>query len=179
MSDQSGQAGAFMAMTPILRGKEAELRAYLEGLPQRGSPFAKLQRTHFARWVILADFVNDPSQPEEDHLSTPYLIFTSNFDGPDGTYLDEVCERLELEAKEIWGRCAGCPPSASGSDLKEYLLQHRVKTGFFVAAYNQATVARVTASLELREKMIDLGVRSQGMEPVDLQQAFREEIGEP
>jgi hypothetical protein len=177
VSDRSGQASAFMAMTPILPGEEAELRAYLEGLPQSGSPFAKLERTHFARWVILADFVNDPSQPKEDNLSAPYLIFTSNFDGPADTYLDELCERLAPEAKEIWGRCAGCPESASGPALKEYLLQHRLKTGFFVAAYNEATVPTVKARLQLREKMIDLAVRSQRMEPAELQQAFRDEIG--
>jgi hypothetical protein len=179
VSDRSGQARAFMAMTPILPAEEPALRTYLEGLPQRGSPFAKLERTHFARWVILTDFVNDPSQPREDHLSSPYLVFTSNFDGPEGSYLDELCERLAPEAKEIWGRCAGCPASASGPELKEYLLAHRVKSGFFVAAYNDATVASVKASLELRERMLDLGVRSQGMEPAELQRAFRDEIGAP
>lgn len=177
MSDRSGQARAFMAMTPILPGEEPGLRAYLEALPQRDSPFARLERTHFARWVVLTHFVNDPSQPKQDNLSSPYLVFTSNFDEPEDSYLDELCERLAPEAKEIWGRCAGCPASASGPELKRYLLEHRLETGFFVAAYNDATVAKVKASLELRERMIDLAVRSQGMPPAELQQAFHDEIG--
>jgi hypothetical protein len=177
VSDTAGQASAFMAMTPIAPGEEPSLRAYLEQLPRPGSPLSKLGRTHFARWVILRDFVNDPSQPHEEHLSTPYLIFTSNFDGPIDSYLDELCDQLAAEAKEIWGRCSGCPSSAAGAELKEYLLQHRVKTGFFVAAYPHATVPKVKASLELRERMIDLAVRSQEMEPAELRSAFDAEIG--
>ena len=168
-----------MAMTPILDGAEPELRAYLEALPRDPSPLAKLERTHFARWVILTGFVTGTGQPKADRLSAPYLIFTSNFDEPEDSYLDELCTRLAPEAKEIWGRCAGCPASASGQELKEYLLQHRVKTGFFVAAYNEATVAQVKASVALRQKMIDLAVRSQGMQPAELQRAFRETIGTP
>jgi hypothetical protein len=177
VSDRSGQACALMVMTPIESGRQGELRAYLESLPQRGSPLERLGRTHFARWVIVEDFVNDPEQPHEDHLSRPHLIFTSNFDGPTDSYLDELCERLAPEAAEIWGRCAGCPAGAVGAELKRYLLDNRVHTGFFVAAYGQATVAKVKAALELRERMIDLAVRSQGMPPDDLKRAFDSEIG--
>jgi hypothetical protein len=177
VSDTAGQASAFMAMTPIAPGEEPSLRAYLEALPQRDSPLSRLGRTHFARWVILMDFVNDPSQPHEDNLSTPYLVFTSNFDGPADTYLDELCVELAPEAQEIWGRCSGCPASAAGAALKEYLLEHRVESGFFVAAYPKATVTKVKASLDLRERMIELAVRSEHMEPAELRRAFDEEIG--
>ncbi|MFL5820501.1 MAG: hypothetical protein ACJ76S_07455 [Solirubrobacteraceae bacterium] len=177
MSDTSGQACALTVMTPIESGKEAELRVYLEALPRRPSPLAKLERTHFARWVIVPDFVNDPAQPEEDHLSSPYLVFTSNFDGPTDSYLDELCDRLAPEAREIWGRCAGCPASAAGRELKEYLLQNRIETGYFVAAYPDASVAMVKRSLEVRERMIDLAVRAQSMTAAELQQAFARELG--
>jgi hypothetical protein len=177
VSDQSGQAVAFMALTPIRPGEEAPLRAYLEALKQDASPFAKLERTHFARWVILKDFVSDASQPHEDHLDFPYLVFTSNFDEPEDTYLDDLCTLLAAEAEQIWGRCAGCPSPAAGPALKQYLLRHRVKTGFFVAAYKDAPVAEVKASLALRETMIDLAVRSQSMTPQDLQAAFLAAVG--
>ena len=177
MSDRSGQACALMVMTPIEAGKEGELRAYLESLPQRGSPLERLERTHFARWVIVDDFVSEPEQPHEDHLSRPYLIFTSNFDGPTDSYLDELCDRLAPEAAEIWGRCAGCPAGAAGAELKRYLLDNRVRTGFFVAAYGQATAAKVKAALELRVRMIDLAERSEPMSPAQLRAAFDAEIG--
>jgi hypothetical protein len=76
MSNVAGQATAFMAITPIHSGEEATLRRYLDALPQRGSPLERLNGTHFARWVILTDSVNDLGQGREDHLDSAYLIFT-------------------------------------------------------------------------------------------------------
>ncbi len=176
MSNTSGQATAFMALTPIQPGSEAELRAYLEALPQDASPLARLNATHFARWVILGDWVNDASQPREDHLGSPYLIFTSNFDGPLDPYLDELCEKLAPEAREIWGRCVGCPRDATGPRLKEYLLHNKIDTGFFVAAYPKATVAQVKAGLAAREQLIAFAVRAQEMGAEDVRRAFLEEF---
>jgi hypothetical protein len=174
VSNTSGQATAFMAITPIRPGAEAELRDYLDGLPRVGSPLSRLTGTHFARWVILDDWVNDPSQGGEDHLESRYLIFTSNFDGPLDPYLDELCVKLAPEAREIWGRCVGCPPEATGPQLKAYLLHNKVDTGFFVAAYPHATVAQVKAALAAREQLIAIAVRTQGMEPGELSRAFGE-----
>lgn len=176
MSNTSGQATAFMALTPILPGEEPALRSYLEALPRDGSPLARLGGTHFARWVILRDWVNDPSQPRQDRLDCPYLIFTSNFDGPLDPYLDELCAKLAPEAHEIWGRCVGCPPDATGPQLKAYLLHNEIDTGFFVAAYPHATVAQVKAAVAAREQLIAFAVRAQEMGAEDLRRAFVEEF---
>ncbi len=177
MSNRAGQAYAFMAITPILAGREAELRSYLESLSQSGSPFVRLPRTHFARWVILPDWADDPSQPKQDHLESQYLIFTSNFDGSLSSYLDELSQELAAEAVEIWGRCAGCPASAAGAELKSYLLHNQINTGFFVAAYPDASVERVRMSLAIRDRLIALAVSSQEMNPSALQTAFNAEFG--
>ncbi len=174
MSNTSGQATAFMALTPIRPGEEDALSAFLDALPQNGSPLARLAGTHFARWVILRDWVNDPSQPQEDHLANRYLIFTSNFDGPVDPYLDELSVKLAPEAREIWGRCVGCPPEAAGPQLKAYLLHNKIDTGFFVAAYPHATVAQVKAALAAREQLIAFAVRAQDMGPDQLLRAFEE-----
>jgi hypothetical protein len=176
VSNRSGQATAFMALTPIRAGEEAPLRSYLESLPQDGSPLARLGGTHFARWVILDDWVNDQSQPREDHLESKYLIFTSNFDGPLEPYLDELCVKLAVQAREIWGRCIGCPPDATGPQLKAYLLHNQIDTGFFVAAYPHATVPQVKAALAAREQLIAFAVRTQGMGADDLWRAFGDEF---
>ena len=174
MSNTSGQATAFMALTPIRPGAEPELRAYLDALPKVGSPLSRLAGTHFARWVILRDWVNDPAQGREDHLHNPYLIFTSNFDGPLAPYLDELCVKLAAEAREIWGRCVVCPPEATGPQLKAYLVHNKIDTGFFVAAYPHATVAQVKAALAAREQLIAFAVRAQDIGPDELLRAFGE-----
>jgi hypothetical protein len=179
-SNVSGQAYAFMAMTPVRPGEEKPLSDYLHALRGRGpSPLAKLPRTHIARFVIVPDFHNDPAwkQRAEEHLDLNYLIFTSNFDGELDSYLDELCEKLAPEAKEIWGRCVGCPESAKGAALKQYLKHNQIDTGIFFAAYGQATVGMVKKALREREKTIAFAISSQGLEPEALQQAFLAEFG--
>jgi hypothetical protein len=179
-SNVSGQAYAFMAMTPVKPGEEDALTDYLRGLRARGpSPLAQLSRTHLGRFVIVRDFHNDPSwkQRKEEHLDLPYLIFTSNFDGDLDTYLDELCETLAPEAEEIWGRCVGCPETAKGPALKAYLRHNQIDTGIFFAAYGHATVGTVKRSLRERERVIEFARTSQGLEPEALQQAFLREFG--
>ena len=176
----SGQAYAFMAMTPIKPGEEKPLAEYLRGLRDRGpSPLSKLSRTHMGRFVIVPDFHNDATwkQRHEEHLDLNYLIFTSNLDGDVDSYLDELCDKLAPEAKEIWGRCVGCPESASGPALKKYLKHNQIKSGIFFAAYGQATVGKVNDALAQREQMIAFAIRAQGMDPEALQQAFVSEFG--
>lgn len=173
----SGQAYGFLAMTPIKPGEEVALRAYLEGLRERAErPFEASPRTHMARFVIVTDFHNDPSfkQRKEEHLAIPTLIFSSNLDGDIDTYLDEIAEVLAPHVPEIWGRCIGGPTDAMG--LKAYLKHNQIDCGFFYAAYGQATVKKVKASLEQRDKLTAFATRTQGMEPAELQRAFIEEF---
>ena len=174
--DRSGQAGALTVLAPIAPGAEPDLRNYLEGLRAGPSPLARLPRTHFGRWVIVGDLVAE-DEPDPDHLAGPYLIFTASFDGPLDTYLDELCDELAAEAKEIWGRCIGAPQPPAGAPLKAYLRAHHQKTGFFVAAYPQATVGHVRAALAQREDVIAFAHDAQDMDPARLQAAFRDRLG--
>lgn len=176
MSNKAGQAYALMVMTPIVPGQEGALKAYLEGLSQQDSPLTRLSGVHFGRWLILERFHPEDSQPKKESLSCQYLIFTTCSDGPVDAYLDELCKMLAPEAAEIWGRCVGCPEGAAGADLKHYLLHNQIDTGLFVAAYPKATVPKVKAALDVRERMIDFAVSSQGMGPDELQSAFDEEF---
>jgi hypothetical protein len=175
MSNTAGQAYAFLAMTPIVAGEEGALRDYIEGL-ERTRPFERLARTHFARLVILAGWVNDPSQPKKDHLRSRYLIFSTTFDGPRDSYLDALCKQLAPEAKQLWGRCLGCPKSARGAPLKRYLLHNQIDIGFFVAAYPNTPVDEVQAVLARRKQVADFAIRTQGLGASALRDAYRKEF---
>src|SRR5919112_4018662 len=171
--NRSGQAYALTVLTPVTAGHEERLRSHLEALPQEAGPLARLPRTHFARWVIVGEFVVERGQRHEDRLHCPYLLFTSNFDGPLGTYLDDLSERMGEQALQIWAHCAGCPEDVAG--LRAYLLHNQIDTGIFVAAYPHATVPRVRRALEMRRRTIAFAVRSQGLPPAELREAFVEE----
>jgi hypothetical protein len=177
-SEVSGQACALTVMTPIADSQQEALTAYLERLRDDGErgPLARLGRTHFGRWVIVPGFVPD-DVPNADVLASPHLLFTACFDGDVDSYLDELGSTLAEESQEIWGRCAGAPAPATGAALKRYLLDHRIKTGFFVAAYGEATVPRVRAALAQRDALIAFATDAQAMDPATLQQAFLERLG--
>ena len=174
--DRSGQARALTVLTPIEPRAQDDLRRYLEELKAAGSPLARLPRTHFGRWVIVADFTPDDER-KPDHLAVPYLLFTACFDGALDSYLDELCEALRAEAPAIWGRCLGAPQPPTGAALKAYLRALHAKTGFFVAAYPEAEVGQVRGALAQREAVIAFARAAQGMDPAQLQAAFLEQVG--
>ena len=66
MGNTSGQAYALMVMTPVTPGQETAVRTALDALPTgEQSPLARMQTTHFARWLVLADLVyqGPPQKP--------------------------------------------------------------------------------------------------------------------
>lgn len=176
-SNTLGGHYALTVMTPIAPGREPSLRAYLEGFEAEDErPLARLPRTHFGRWVIVSEFVTDPSQRHQEDLGGPWLLFSATFDGDLDSYLDELGSELGDEAESIWGSCIGAPQPARGPALKEYLIHNQIDTGLFFSAYPQATVQQVRASLRDRERTIAFAVRAQAMTPEEKHQAFLDEF---
>jgi hypothetical protein len=173
-SNTLGQAYALTVLTPVRPDGEASLRDVLAGF-ETDDRLADLPRTHFARWVIVPDFINDPSQPTEDHLACPYLLFTATLDGELDTYLDMLC--AAAWAPDVWGACIGAPDPAVGAPLKAYLRHNQIDTGLFFSAYPDTRVEEVHRCLELRARTIDLAARGQGMDPAGLKQAFLDTFG--
>lgn len=177
-SNRSGQAWALTVLTPIAPGREQELRGYLEGLGAAGglSPLARVPRTHFARWVIVPDFVNDAAQPAQDSLGCQYLLFTANVDGSFDGYLDGLCSQIVPEVARIWGCCIGYPQPDTVTALKAYLRHNRIDTGFFFSAYPDASVAEVLHSLDVRERMIAFAAGAQHLPALSVRDAFVKEF---
>jgi hypothetical protein len=136
------QASAFMAMLPIDPKHRAELQIYLQSM--NPSPFAALPQTHLARFVIVDDFLHDPSYSptDDDYLDVSYLIFTSNFDDDRDKYLSELCDQDHI--KNILSFCVG-----DTSSCANYLLHNEVNAGVFFSAYPDATVDQVKTALKL------------------------------
>jgi hypothetical protein len=178
MSNRSGQAYALMVWTPIRDGEAQPLREYLAKLPTgENSPLARLGTTHFARWLVLPDLVYQGPPQEPDHLQSPYLLFTSNFDGELEPYLTALGHHLGDEADQIWGRCVGYPGSNDRDAFAAYLRRNQIDSTFFYSAYPDATVAAVRDALHRRERVIQFAISSQGLPPAQLRAAYDEYFG--
>jgi len=164
MSDRAGQASALTALTPIVAERENELREYLQGLPRGAeSPLARLPRTHVARWVVIDRLPSNPPHP--DRLDDNRLLFSCSIDGEVESYLRELCRELRTEAARIWGCCIGFPGVDDEAAFARWILDHHLKTSFFVAAYPDATVGDVRNSLAAREQLLRFALNSADMDP--------------
>jgi hypothetical protein len=179
MSNRSGQAYAFMAVTPILPDAESTLRKRLAALPTgEASPLARLGSTHFARWLVLHDLVYQGPPQVRDSLKSPYLFFVSDFDGELDPYLDALLDHLSAEAESIWSCCVGFPGTRDRGAFKDYLRHNQLDTTFFVSAYPGATVQDVRQSLDLRQRLTDFAVSAQVLDPGALRRAWNREFAE-
>ena len=97
---------------------------------------------------------------------------------PLDTYLDELCDELAAEAQEIWGRCVGGAAAtrrraAEGLPARpppdDRLLRRRLPGGHGRAGPRGARPQR--------EDVIAFARDAQGMDPAQLQAAFRERLG--
>lgn len=178
MPNVVGQAYTFMALTAIAPGRSELLRGHLESMPSAAdSPFAKIDQTHFARFVIIPQLVDlGPPPATRDTLKNEYLLFSADFDGSLERFLDGLCDAMAAEADTIWGHCVGYPGTSDRAALERYMRHNQIDTTFPFAAYPDATVADVREALELRSRVIDFAIRAQAMDPASLHAAYREEF---
>ncbi len=178
-SNTSGQAYSLTVLTPIAAESESKLVHTLDMLaPGAESPLAQVPSTHFARWVVISDVVYEGAPQRRDHLNLGRLLFTSNFDGELGAYLENLRIGLGAHADAIWCHCVGYPGSADADDFASYLRAHQVKSSLFFAAYGDRTVEQVKSGLAARRDLTEFAMTAQGMSATELQAAFREEFGQ-
>jgi hypothetical protein len=170
----SGQAYALTVITPVLDGHAAELTAHLDALPEgEASPLARVPGTHLGRWVMIDQVkYQGAGQRHRDSLTTPRLLFTSNFDGELDRYLEQLQTGLGEDADAVWGHCAGYP--GRGAGFAPWMKAHQIEAALFFAAYGGHTLEQVRANLDLRARAIAFALAAQGLPPEELKARFLE-----
>lgn len=165
------------SLTPIVPGREADLRRALAALPTGdGSPFARVPGTHVARWVVLEYFgKGDPVLRRP--LRPALLLFSAAFDGPVEPWLWGLRAGLGPTAEAVWSHCSRWPGAAEGTSFAHWLLEHRLHINMPFVAHPEATVGEILHGLDCRERLINFAVRNQGRAPADLRRAFEAVFG--
>lgn len=163
-----GVAYSLTVIAPVVAGREDEARAALEALP--AAFLARLERLHFARIHVVSELVfQGPRQRHRDTLRASHLIFTSTLDGELEPYLDA----LRPLADTWWRFCVGYP-GAESEAFVGWVREHQLDSSLFASAHPDATVADVTESLALRERIVDFAIEARGLEPAELRRRFRD-----
>lgn len=178
MAESRNRVGGTYSLTviaPIERGREEEVRSYLEALPVGvDSPLARLDGLHFSRLQIFDRLVYQGRPQRRDRLAASHLVFTSTFDGELDPYLDALCDRVGTEADAWWGGCVAYPGTADRAAFGRFIRAHQVDSSLFASAHPNASVAEVLTSLELRERIVDFAAGAQGLDDAALRARFRE-----
>src|SRR6266404_509524 len=116
----------FMVVAPLDLKRLSELRGLLASMNSAPGivdpnnniiPFAKLDRLHFARLVILSDLSLDDittayGLPRRDFPT--YLVFLGDHDGETGDFLKQLVAQAGSGLRQIFSFCEGFTP---GVDL--------------------------------------------------------------
>jgi hypothetical protein len=141
-----------MVLAPVTAGRESELRTLLASMNREPGvvdpdnalvPFRRLERIHFARFVILDDrTLDDVTIYDLPRVEYPLsLAFIADFDGPQNSFIDDLVRVAGSGLSRIFACCG-----FTGGDLKSWMKQHRVKP----AANYVNTVGRTM--LQVREE---------------------------
>jgi hypothetical protein len=115
---------SFMVVAPVAAGGEEELRKLLASMNERAGvvdplnpvvPFGRLERLHFARFLLLDDATLDDvtvyGGPRVDYGLS--LAFLADFDGPADEFLADLLERAEGGLRRIFAHCDGFAPDGN------------------------------------------------------------------
>lgn len=151
----------------IASGEEAALTALLleiggdvENSPL--VPFPRLQTLHFARWVVLGASRDASGRP------TPAsLVFSTSFDEPVESHLDELYQHAREGLHRIYGHCVGFPPPdrRTKESVLGYLRERNVGYNTLYVGTRGLTTPRIRDEARLRdaiEGFLDQATRRPG-----------------
>jgi hypothetical protein len=139
MPNQIGQAYGLTVLSPIKPNEVAAVRAFLDGIEDGKSPFAKIggaaPTVHTARWVVVEDVPKEGGHFHVDALASQYLLFDANLDtdarGLDG-FLDDMVRAMSDEIRALYSHCVGFTDVA---EFPGYIKKCQLETTFFFVDY--------------------------------------------
>lgn len=114
-----------------------------------------IKTLHFGRWVVIPN----ASTGEPD-----YLLFTTNYDGPLRSHLDEFIDKAPEAMDRIWGVCDGYPqnrltnPDKYRRDFYRFIDENALDShAFYVGVHNDrvSDVHKYRAAREALQEFVD------------------------
>lgn len=160
-------------LTPVTRGREAELHDHLRSLPpDEKSPFARLDSVHLARLVLVGGPNGVPGRRRRP-LARRHLLFSVVANRPPEAFFEELRSTCGADADRIWGCCNCYPGAGAATAFVDYMETHRLPAQQTYFAFPDATVSQIESALALRKQHALFAISAQGVDPVELLNRFR------
>ena len=151
----------FMVVAPVANGREAGLRGFLETMnsapgaadPENAVlPFARFDRLHFARLVVLDDAtvadLETGGSPRPGH--PVYLAFIGDCDGPLQEFMADLSRRAGDGLRKLFAHCEGFD---AGSEVLSWMLAHNVPAAANYVNWIGRTVLQVRQESALQRML--------------------------
>ena len=151
-----------MVSAPIAEGRQAALSELLSSLNCRPGvvdplnsilPFARFERLHFARFVIL----DDPTREDiRQHGVAPpplqtSLLFLGDCDGDGDDFLESLVRHAGTGLRKIFSHCEGLGPT---DDLSQWLTDHSRRPAAMYVNWLGRTVAQIREENALNHALV-------------------------
>jgi hypothetical protein len=171
--DTIGVVTTLTTIVPVIAGHESDLRATLDGLPEGpASPFALLERTHFARLQLIEGFGTMSRRASATSPLPTYLVCSACLDGDIRSYALDLHERFGPLVDSIWGHTIGSPGRDDGEAFADWLLAHRIAHTFSWGTTPWATAIEVREAVSLRRRLATFAVEHGTADAATLRRAF-------
>jgi hypothetical protein len=154
------QASALMTLSPVLPGRECQLRRRLgviSRVPALGRPLAELAFIYYGRWAIVDQLPTADGSGGRQQLNARYLLFDTNYNGRPETYLDGFADAIPHRLQRVWGTCVDFEDTVERPDgdrrvvvpaqFREYVKNNELPVLHFYAAYPEATMVTVRQAI--------------------------------
>ena len=152
-------------------------RESLAGLEcNEASMFAKAPNTYFARFLVLSDVFYESSPAQEEHLKSPYLVYTSNFHGALDDYLIGLWMNAESEVRAVWSHCVAFDKVTNATDFVSYMKRCQLTNALLFNGSTDEPLSRQLKQLYLKQELGRFAEKHQGTDVSDeqLAAAFKE-----
>jgi hypothetical protein len=178
--NENGKAYGLTALCPLIDDSQndhsyaAIVKDRLRGLPlDEDSPFARVPNLYLCRLFVLDDMFYQGRPAGEDHLRSRYLVFVAELHGQLDPFLEGMWQHAEPAVRQIWESCIGFAGVHSVRDFVRYIRRCQVETTFYFNGSNDLPLAEQLKGLYLKQELARFAREHQGLDALQLQQAFR------
>jgi hypothetical protein len=135
--------------------KRRDLTPLAKRFPKGASPLRRFPAAHFARVSLLPRELVDLGQPYPDVLPMPYLLFSCDYFGTLGDYVEELTRTHERCAATdaLFMICAKYPTTSDPRALEDWLERHRLRPNYSVAGYEPRALDEIDRLIAARENI--------------------------
>jgi hypothetical protein len=130
-------------------------------LPGLGRPLMRLAFIHYARWTVLKWLPSPDGKGKKVKLRSRYLLFESNYDGTEASYLDTFAQILPLRLSKLFGTCFGWSENVEQVQgagdrvvvpwaFRDFVEKNELAVPAFYAAYPSDTVTSVRQAIAIK-----------------------------